>query len=58
MGRKTSDNICEWEPNLMRIGILIAILFALAMWIGTSAGHWANKHVKPIQAEELVDIQP
>jgi len=42
----------------MRIGILIAILFALAMWIGTSAGHWANKHVKPIQAEELVDIQP
>jgi hypothetical protein len=47
----------------MRASIYIALAFALAIWIGTMCGHYANRHVKseigrggplnPIEAEVM-----
>ena len=37
----------------MRASIYIALALALAIWIGTICGHWANRHVKPLNPIEL-----
>lgn len=38
--------------------ILVALMFAAAMWVGAKAGHILDRNIKPIHQNQIEQIAP